>query len=318
MSGQQESHVLVLDGGMSRELMRLEAPFRQPEWSALALFEAPHLVRQVHAEFAAAGADIITTNSYALVPFHIGSERFEKQGKDTADSAGRLAREVADQYAEMGVQIRVAGSLPPIFGSYKPELFDEGRVQGFLDVLVSGLTPHIDVWMGETLSLIAEGEAVRKAVASTGKPFWISFTLNDQDGSESPRLRSGETVADAAQWAFQSGAEALLFNCSKPEVMGAALDVARAVFGDKSSSCGKKAPLLGVYANAFTEESSDEDANVGISATRTDLTTKAYVALAREWVARGATIVGGCCGIGHEHVQQLSREFKTEKAAVKE
>jgi S-methylmethionine-dependent homocysteine/selenocysteine methylase len=86
--------VILLDGGMSRELIRLNAPFRQPEWSSLALMEIPHVVEQVHAEFAAAGAQVLTTNSYALVPFHIGEERFFKQGEKLAANAGRLARKL--------------------------------------------------------------------------------------------------------------------------------------------------------------------------------------------------------------------------------
>lgn len=70
--------VLILDGGMGRELKAMGAPFRQPEWSALALMEAPHMVTAAHAAFVRAGADVITTNSYAVVPFHIGEERFTK------------------------------------------------------------------------------------------------------------------------------------------------------------------------------------------------------------------------------------------------
>ena len=66
---------------MGRELQRIGAPFRQPEWSALALIEAPAKVAQVHASFAAAGAQILTTNSYALVPFHLGAERFAELGR---------------------------------------------------------------------------------------------------------------------------------------------------------------------------------------------------------------------------------------------
>ena len=101
--------VLVLDGGMGRELQAMGAPFRQPEWSALALIEArasraaggcvgnvavqrrgevmelnalllqaPAKVAYAHAAFVHAGAEVITTNSYALVPYHIGEERFSK------------------------------------------------------------------------------------------------------------------------------------------------------------------------------------------------------------------------------------------------
>ena len=77
--------ILVLDGGMGRELARNGAPFRQPEWSALALIEGPEYVRKAHDAFVAAGADVITTNSYAVVPFHIGEERFRRDGKILAD-----------------------------------------------------------------------------------------------------------------------------------------------------------------------------------------------------------------------------------------
>lgn len=238
--------IRILDGGMSRELQRLGAQLKQPEWSALALIDTPDIVRQVHAEFIEAGADVVTTNSYALVPFHIGEERFLKEGASLIALSGKLAREAADA---SGRKVTVAGGLPPIFGSYEPQNFDPARVQYYLKVLVENLAPHVDVWLGETLSLIAEGDAVREAVTETGKPFWVSFTLNDDaaqvDGGE-PQLRSGETVRAAAEWAAGSGAAALLFNCSKPEVMKAAVETAAFVFKSKGASIE-----IGVYANAF-------------------------------------------------------------------
>ena len=62
---------------MGRELHRMGAPFKQPEWSALALMLAPDTVSQAHRRFVEAGAEVITTNSYALVPFHIGDRNSE-------------------------------------------------------------------------------------------------------------------------------------------------------------------------------------------------------------------------------------------------
>ena len=78
---------IILDGGMGRELKRIGAPFRQPEWSALALIEAPERVADVHRAFAVAGARVITTNSYAVVPFHIGADRFAAEGETLAARA---------------------------------------------------------------------------------------------------------------------------------------------------------------------------------------------------------------------------------------
>ncbi len=293
--------IRILDGGMSRELQRLGAELKQPEWSALALINAPDIVRQVHAEFIEAGADVVTTNSYALVPFHIGEERFREDGASLIALSGRLAREPADG---SGRQVTVAGSLPPIFGSYEPQNFDASRVQDYLGVLVENLDPFVDVWLGETLSLIAEGEAVRQAVAKTNKPFWISFTLDDDtaqvNGAE-PKLRSGETVRAAAEWAAGSGAGALLFNCSKPEVMKAAIETAAATFKEKDASLE-----IGVYANAFEGEQGETAANEGLHSTRADLTDDIYSRFACTWADAGATMIGGCCGIGAAHIHKVA------------
>ncbi len=102
---------------MGRELKRMGAPFRQPQWSAPALMEAPEAVAQAHAAFIAAGAEVVTTNSYAVVPFHIGQDRFAADGRMLAERAGRLARAAADGAGRAGRKVLVAASLPPLFGS---------------------------------------------------------------------------------------------------------------------------------------------------------------------------------------------------------
>ncbi|OOO20084.1 homocysteine S-methyltransferase [Rhizobium sophoriradicis] len=297
------STIRILDGGMSRELLRLGAELKQPEWSALALIDSPDIVREVHKEFIDAGSEVITANSYALVPFHIGEDRFQKEGAALIRLAGRLARETADSVTDR--KVLVAGSLPPIFGSYEPQNFQPARVQHYLRVLVENLAPFVDIWLGETLSLIAEGDAVREAVAASGKPFWISFTLADDEAdikSGEPKLRSGESVEAAAAWAVSSGTEALLFNCSKPEVMRTAVETAARVFRKTD------APIeIGVYANAFEGEQGESAANEGLHETRGDLNDDVYSRFACSWAEAGATIIGGCCGIGAAHIHRLGK-----------
>ncbi len=294
------TRITLLDGGMGRELKRRGAPFRQPEWSALALMEAPETVEQAHAAFIAAGAEVIITNSYAVVPFHIGAARFATDGQRLADLAGRLARAAANAAEER--KVRVAGSLPPLFGSYRPDLFDAGRAPELLAPLVAGLAPHVDLWLGETLGSIAEAEAVRAALADDPRPLWISYTLADEKPDpENARLRSGEAVADAARAAARLGAAAVLFNCSQPEVMAPALEAARGALGADFP--------LGAYANAFLPKDKSLPANEGVSDLRGDLAPSGYLGFARDWVARGATVIGGCCGIGPEHIAALRAEF---------
>ena len=134
--------VTILDGGMGKHLERAGAPFRQPEWSALALIEDPAHVLEAHRAFIASGADVITVNSYAVVPFHLGEDRFVEQGSALTELAAKLARQAAD---ESDRDIIVAGSLPPLFGSYEPEKFDPVKAPAMYRILVEAQAPFVDL-----------------------------------------------------------------------------------------------------------------------------------------------------------------------------
>ena len=296
------SNIKILDGGMGRELARMGAPFRQPEWSALALIEAPQFVRAAHDAFIAAGSQVITTNSYAVVPFHVGDDVFAEQGAALIALSGKLAREAADAAP---AKVLVAGSLPPVLGSYRPDLFEPVAAKKLLQVLVDNLTGNVDVWLAETQSSVAEVEAVRDVLGDDPRPLWLSFTLQDNlDPQGNALLRSGESVAEAVNAALRISAGAVLFNCSRPEVMATAVKTARAALTSQGSALD-----IGVYANAFEPSDNTRGANEGLSKMRQDTDPAGYLDFAKDWVAQGATMVGGCCGIGPEHIAALKKAF---------
>ena len=170
---------------------------------------------------------------------------------------------------------------------------------------MAGLTPHVDLWLGETLGAIAEAKAVADAIRNEPRPLWISYTLADEDiDPGAPQLRSGEPAADAARAAARLGAAAVLFNCSQPEVMGPAIETARAALAEFEGAI-----QIGAYANTFPSKNESAQANEEYSDLRGDMDPPAYLDFARDWVARGADIVGGCCGIGPEHIAALRAEF---------
>ncbi len=295
------NRICLLDGGTGRELLRIGAPFGQPEWSARALMLAPQFVTRVHESFVAAGADVITTNSYAVVPFHLGQARFASQGHALAALSGQLARAVADAAPR---PVAVAACLPPPCGSYKAERFDAAAARPILATLVDALRASADHWLAETLSARVEAELVREVLGADEKPLWLSFTLADGEGQGAgPRLRSGEGVAEAVGTAARLRAAAVLFNCSRPEVMGAAVSEA---LGVRSALGGAAHGMrIGVYANAFVPAEQPIEANAGLTDLRHDVTPQAYLQWAHDWVARGAQIIGGCCGVGPEHIEAL-------------
>lgn len=298
----------ILDGGMGRLLERLGAPFRLPEWSALSLIEAPDYVTRAHQAYVDSGADIITTNSYGLVPHMLGEERFAAAGRALADRAGRLARAVADA---AGRRVLVAGSLPPPFESYRPERFHADGAPRIVESLVGGLWSHVDLWLIETQSSTVEALTALSAVIGDGKPAYVSYTLKDEDGRTGPaELRSGEPVEEAVRKTLAAGASGIFFNCSQPEVMGAAVRAARRAADETGASAA-----IGVYANAFAPEPPSDTPYAGISDIRADLDPENYLKWIERWLHDGASVVGGCCGIGPEHIDAIRTFRKVREAA---
>ncbi len=304
----QSQPVTLLDGGMGRELARIGAPFKQPEWSALAMIESPDSVLQVHRHFIDSGARIITTNSYALVPFHLGEQRFLESALLLATEAGKVARQAV---TESGKAVQVAASLPPMFGSYRPDLYQRDDVANIATPLIKGLAPYTDIWLAETQSLITEAldiKALTDQISSEYKPFWVAFTLDDENPSNTPLLRSGEPVEEAVVALANAGVEAILFNCSQPEVIEQAVEAAITILRKK----GANHIQVGAYANAFPPQTKEATANEGLDDIRADLTPDAYLAWADKWRQLGASLIGGCCGIGLEHINKLHCHFVNE------
>lgn len=296
--------ITILDGGMGRELERRGAPFKQPEWSALAMMEAPEIVKEVHKAFIAAGSRVITTNSYALVPFHIGEDVFQQQATELVIESARVAREAAE---EADADVKVAGSLAPLFGSYRADLYKADRAEQIARPIIEALAPRIDLWLNETQSLLAETlqiKALVDEIDSQNKPYWVSFTLEDAEVTDQPRLRSGETVKEAVATMAKAGVNGILFNCCQPEIIADAIQIAKDVLSEINDKV-----QLGAYANAFPPQPKNATANDGLDELRKDLSPDSYLVWAQRWKEQGATLIGGCCGIGPEHIKALSEQL---------
>lgn len=288
--------IVLTDGGMGQELLRRSGAAPTPLWSARVLIDEPDLVRDLHQDFIEAGARVITINTYAATP-----ERLEREG------VGELFHELQQRGIDLASQardraardVRIAGCLPPLFGSYKPELtlsFDET-----LDIyrrVVAEQKDRVDLILCETMASAEEGLAAATAAAESGLPVWVSWTL--QDSLDGARLRSGETIAEAANAISHIETEARMINCSKPEVISAAMDDLIALGG-----------AVGAYANGFTSVGAlKHGGTVDVLEARRDLGPESYADFALGWANAGAAIVGGCCEVGPEHIAALRERLE--------
>lgn len=290
------SKITLMDGSVGQELVKRSGNRAEPLWSTRVMIDQPDLVGQVHSDYFACGACIATTNTYALHRSRLDRVGLSDQIPALIDTAMAQAEEARRNYTGG----RIAGALGPLLASYRPDLNpDPGAAAIKFGELVQLMKPRVDLFLIETVSSVQEAEGALRGTEDCGKPVWLALTVMDEDGT---RLRSGEPLGDIGPLIERYGPEAVLINCTRPEAVPAALDILK-TFGIP----------FGAYANGFTRISEGfltDAPTVDALERRTDLDPASYADLAMGWVAQGATIVGGCCEIGPDHIRELASRLR--------
>ncbi len=283
--------IVLLEGGTGQELLNRSANKSPRRWSAEYLLAEPELVQQVHADYIAAGARVITINAYSATFTRMAILLEEDLVPELQRIACDLALRARDAAGVAGVAI--AGCLPPLNGTYRPD-----RVRPFATNLAEYRrlaelqAPHVDFFRCETLSSAEEGRAAAQAACETGKPVWVAWTLADDGGG----LRSGESIAEAHAALDGLPVSAVLANCSPPEAITAAIPALAATGLPAGGYANGFMPVPATFVPGRTLEQ---------ITLREDLSPEAYAAIALEWIDRGARIVGGCCATGPAHIKRL-------------
>lgn len=285
----------LLDGGLGRELRFRGVDVPETIWSAGALITDPEVVRQIHVDYITAGADVITTNTYGIIRSDLSNVGIVERFAELNLLACRLAVEARDMSRR---EVVIAGSLPPLRGSFRPDLVGPiEEIEALYREQADLLAPHVDLLLCETMSSAVEGLAAAQAACRTGKPVWVSWTLHED---RSGKLRSGETVGAAVAALRGLPVTGLLTNCCAPE------SVSRAMPRLAASGVA----WIGGYANTFAPIprdwtlGGDKDTD-GLLALREDLDPDHYAAHVADWLAAGATVVGGCCGTRPAHIAKM-------------
>ena len=277
---------------MGNELLARRSDLVSGLWSAQYLIDAPQLVKEIHLEYINAGADLITTNTYSTIPSYLSKKNVENRMPELIGLAGKLAREAADDSEK---EIIVAGSLPPLEESYRPDLvIDAEEAIPIYEILIKELTTFVDIFICETMSSIKEMQHVMEALNNLDnkKPVWISWTLKEDKKN---RLRSGESIEEAFNASATVKPEAYLFNCTDPYAITEGIKVLKQL---------TQKPMGG-YPNVFNVPDGwtlDNDIQVSVR----DLSIEKFLEFAEEWRKLGASIIGGCCGIGPRFIKAIA------------
>ena len=286
--------ISLLDGGMGQELVA-RAGNASSLWSVQALLDNPDLVRQVHADYFSAGADIATTNTYSILPDRLHFHGIEDRLEELTEVACTQAVIARDAHGS-GL---IAGSLGPIGFSYQPDKCPQAEVAAKIYQRVcSAQQSFVDLFIAETMASVEQVSGVLLGSSGFGKPIWVAMTVDDSDGT---RLRSGEPLQDVIPMLEENDVAAVLLNCSVPEAISQGI-----------SLLAQSSIPVGAYANGFTaisESFNEIGATVDQLESRNDLDANAYANFVSQWIQDGATIVGGCCEVGPVHIAELKRRF---------
>ena len=298
--------VLVSDGGLATELEARGYDLSDDLWSARLLVDAPLEIAAVHAAFFRAGAVFATTASYQA-----SFDGFAQRGIGAGDVARLLRRSVElakvarDEVGGVGVLPSQAGGPPASrggrwvaasVGPYGAALANGEEYVGRYGLSVKELMrwhrPRLevladaepDVLAVETVPDADEAEALVALVHEFGVPAWLSYTIDGQT------TRAGQPLADA--FAVAAGVPEIVavgVNCCAPADVEDAIRVARDVT-DK--------PVV-VYPNSGEDWDGDRRTWIG--------RPRWSAELAPQWVAAGASIIGGCCRVRPDDIAALTR-----------
>eukprot|EP00494_Astrolonche_serrata_P025073 UN25334 len=208
----------LLDGGLGRELIiRSKTICPEGSWSAWFSVHQPELLKQVHKDFIRAGANVIITNTYSCTPEV--SKTLNIGLKDLIDETCKIAK---DAISESREDVLLAGGLPPLTSSHRPELVlpKNELITQYTEIL-KHLSPHVDIILTETLSCITEAVTAVECADKVGKPVWVGVEVR-----KGAVMVSGEKIEDLAHELSKfKNVKSLVYNCSTLENVDDSFDI---------------------------------------------------------------------------------------------
>ncbi len=276
---------VLLDGAMGTELMARGLPRGAcPEaWN----LDRPEAVAAVHADYFAAGSDVVSTNTFGGSRIKLAGHGLDGRTCEINAAAARLARGAAPAGKF------VAGSMGPTGKFLKPQgEFTEEEFEGSFAEQARGLADGgADILLLETHYDLREALAgVRAARRVTDVPVFVTMTFNAHRRGFFTLM--GDGVAKCAAELERAGAAAVGANCTlnSGEMVGVIKAFEETTGLPLVAQANAGQPVLGADGSVAYSQSLDD-----------------YVKHVPALVEAGARFVGGCCGTGPAHIRAMAR-----------
>lgn len=287
----EAGEMVLIDGATGTECERRGVPQLDNAWNGGGALSHPDIVREVHSDYIALGAQLIIANTFAT-------------HRHALEAAG-----VADDFVaynqrgvELAVEARTAAGAEDVVVAGGISNWTWTGPHPSLDVLRHNTIEQaaaLQAGGAELLALemmidIDRMRATLDGAVTAGLPIWVGFTCGSEQGEPfaddgSVRLRDGELLSDAIAALDADDVGAITIMHTDVGMIDDCLDVALDVWPG----------VVGVYAH-------HGDYVNGKWMFDTVISPQDHLAAARRWFDRGVRLIGGCCGIGPDHIRELA------------
>ncbi len=288
--------VVLIDGGTGTELERRGAAMHDDAWCAMATRTAPDLLRQVHEDYVRAGARVITTNTYASGRAKLGPAGLGDLVEPLFSRSVELALEARERAGEPG-KVSVAGSMshmvpfdPRPDGEIDRHYPPLEALEGHLTEAASLLRDAgVDLILLEMVYAPEVAPLAIRAARATGLPVWVGLSARRGRDGVASYLDATLPFATLLDASVPAGGDVFGVMHSHVDVTGPALEALASVWSG---------PRMAYPDSGYFEMPHWQFVNI--------ISPGDFADAALGWVEAGTQIVGGCCGLGVEHIDTLA------------
>ncbi len=290
----QSGKLTILDGGVGTELQKRGVAMSPGTWCGSVSLGNQALLEGIHLDYIHAGAEIITANTFASSRIMLREAGFEKQFREINTIAVEAALNARNRSGRKGLP--VAGSLSHMI-PVKPgtdRVVENGPSEGscgeaFEELAMLLLELGCDFILLEMMYHPKRIRQVVKAARGTGLPVWAGFSLRTDERGD---LVSFGDPSFSAEDVFHT------IERDSVEVMGLMHTAAPLISPGLEVLQQHWSGPVAIYPDSGYFKMPDWQFEKILNPAE-------FLELSKSWVAEGATILGGCCGLGPEHIALL-------------
>ena len=287
---------VIIDGATGSEIERRGAKMNQKAWCSTATLTHPEILQKVHEDYIRAGAKLITTNTFSTNRIILGPAGLGEEVERVNRAAVKIAS-AARSALGADKEVVIAGSM----SHQEPRGANGVRVitsatdarksfHEMADILASA---GVDLLLLEMMSIPEMANLAIEAARDTGLPFWVGFSVQaNAQGEPESYMKEGLSVKAMLNAIDISDAQVAGIMHSKANITMPALDILRTQWDG---------PLMAYPDSGYFAPPHWQFVDI--------IPPAEFVRYCHQWRDSGVKILGGCCGLGIEHIEALNQSL---------